>query len=218
MVQPITFYNWFQIVRVMQHIFDKEVYGYGEKREAKREFAVKKVRGFLGRSLCLQMSFALVFATFGLPKRDSEHLWPYLSLFPLIALVQQTGTYFHPEVPIQEISGNVTEVQKEDVKESLVVDPSVRPKSALSKKKRHVLSINYKEKKVEATGDISQPPAENRGKETTVVVGKAPRQLSAMLKIMSLPWDFIVSAMATIGTAFALTFAYWFVDLVFHHI
>ena len=216
MVQPITFYNWFQIVRVMQHIFDKEVYGYGEKREAKRKFAVKKVRGFLGRSLCLQMSFALVFATFGLPKRDSEHLWPYLSLFPLIALVQQTGTYFHPEVPIQATTRNVTEVQKEDVKESLVVHPSVCPKSALSMKKRHLLSINYKEKKVEAKGDISQPPAKNSGKETTV--GKAPRQLSAMLKIMSLPWDFIVSTMATIGTAFALTFAYWFVDFVFHHI
>ncbi len=122
----------------MQCIFDKEIYGYGEKLEAKEKVTVKKVRRFFNRSLCLQSSFAFIFATFGWPKPENEHLWSYLSLFPLIAIVQHTAAYFHPEVPIQSNDGSVSKALEEETK----LRPSVRPKTSRSKNAPNQVSIS----------------------------------------------------------------------------
>ena len=224
-----------QMVRMTEYCIDKEIYGYGEKQEPKEGVAAK-VHRFLGKILCVGMSFFFCVATFGFPTLDGEDLLPWISVFPFVAQMQQTIVFFQPEAPVQAAvtdNGSVTKIQEGTTEESSVVADVPKEEAPKVEEK----------KEEEAKGDDSQPPAEeesaNKDEEKKpeepvkpavmsrlceAVCGLA-REISGKMtsfvsdvsdKICSLPWNYIISTTASVGTGIAVTYAYWYAYLYDH--
>ena len=223
----------FQMVRIIQSNAEKEIYGYGENPEAK-EGTAAKVQGIFGHFICLEMSLFFCLATFGMPKFNAENLLPLVSLFPAVAMIQQALNFYQPEsvaaaaVVQTEITdnGNATKIQEDVVAE----EPAKVEEAAPA-----VENNEEKKDEPEAKGDSEQAAdndkkpeeAEKKPEEpakpnlvckacecfASVVRGTVNKSKSVTVcltqKVASLPWDLIVSKTASIGTALALTYAYW---------
>jgi len=228
----------FQMIRIVQHHAEREIYGFGETTEAK-EGKAAKVQDIFGRFVCLEMSLFFCLATFGLPKFDAENLLPLVSLFPVVAVVQQAFKYYQPEAAVPAVAvvqteitdnGNATKIQEEVVAEEPANEEAAAPAAPVVEN-----DIEEKKDEPEAKGDSDQvaddtkkadedqQKPEEPAKPSFVV--KACERVAAIVrgtvtkskcvtvslthKIASLPWDLIVSKTASIGTALALTYAYW---------
>lgn len=219
-----------QMVRMTEYCIDKEIYGYGEKQEPK-EGVSAKLHSFLGRMLCVEMSLCFCVATFGLPALDGQDLLPWISVFPLIAHMQQTIAFFQPEeAPPQAAAtdnGSVTKIQEGTAEESVVAEDAPKEESPKEEEK----------KEEEAKADDSQPAAEDESankeeekkSDEPVKPAVIPRLCEAVCglareiygkmtsfvsdvsdKICSMPWNYILSTTASVGTGIAITYAYWY--------
>jgi len=225
----------FQVTRGMQHLAEKEMYGYVEKSEDSSENAAKVFRT-VSRFVCLKSSLCLCVATFGLP-RDGDYL-PLISLLPAVGFVRLILEYCRPEVVVITDNGSATKLpaEEEPAEEAAPVAEeeapvTEEPAPVEAEKEEETKAVEETATPTAAAADPEPETAEEKKPEEPVktslcvkarnvvccltgaakgVAGKVLNvAVGASQKVVSLPWNFIIESTASVGTTAAMAFAYW---------